>query len=53
VKGRDNLEDDRVMFKELLKKIGWEGLGWTDLAWDRDQWEKGGLVNTVMKHWVP
>jgi hypothetical protein len=33
------------------REIGWEDVDSMHLAQDRDQWR--GLVNTVMKLWVP
>jgi hypothetical protein len=34
-----------------LRDIRWDVIGWTGLAQDRGEWR--GLVNEVMKLWIP
>jgi len=29
--------DDRVLVKQILKEIGWNGVNWIDLAQDKDK----------------
>jgi hypothetical protein len=50
LKGRDHSENLGINGKTILECM-WEVVDWMHLAQDRDQWR--GLVNTVMKLWVP
>jgi hypothetical protein len=38
--------DGRIIFKRVLREVGWEDMGWIDLTQDRDSWR--AFVNAVM-----
>ena len=38
--------DGRIIFKRVLREMGWEDMGWIDLTQYRDSWR--ALVNAVM-----
>jgi hypothetical protein len=40
-----------IIFKWILRELGWGGRDWIDLVQDGDQWR--ALVNTVMNLRVP
>jgi len=47
----EDLGDERILVKRILKEIGWDGVNWIDLAQDKDKCR--AFLNAKMRLRVP